>query len=54
MEIPLRIILPVSITCALYVLCQMYIYFEDFFGLRQQPEGVNLTVNKFIPFLVGK
>jgi len=53
MEVPLRIILPVSITCLLYVLCRVYIYFEDFFGLRQQPAGVYLTVNKFIPFLVG-
>ncbi|KAL6403896.1 oxidoreductase [Ilyonectria robusta] len=53
MAIPLRILFPVSITCALYVACRFYIYFEDFFSLRAQPAGVFLSVNKFIPFLVG-
>jgi hypothetical protein len=53
MEVPLRIMVPVTITVLLYVLCRLYIYFEDFFTLRQQPAGVYLTVNKFMPFMVG-
>jgi hypothetical protein len=54
MEVPLRILLPVTVICFLYILCRMFIYFEDFFSLRIQPAGVYMTVNKFMPFLVGK
>jgi hypothetical protein len=53
MEIPLRILVPVTITCALYILCRLFIYFEDFFALRAQPAGVYVTVNRFMPLLVG-
>ena len=51
MEVPLRIMVPVTITVLLYVLCRLYIYFDDFFALRQQPAGVYLTVNKFMPVI---
>lgn len=54
MEVPLRIILPVTVICFLYILCRIFIYFEDFFALREQPAGVYVTVNKFMPFLVGR
>ncbi|CAI6339391.1 unnamed protein product [Periconia digitata] len=53
MEVPLRVLYPVTITCFLYIVCRIYIYFEDFFSLRTQPADVYLTVNKFIPFLIG-
>jgi hypothetical protein len=53
MEIPLRILVPVTITCALYILCRLFICFEDFFALRAQPAGVYVTVNRFMPLLVG-
>lgn len=51
MEVPLRVMLPVTITCALYTLCRLFLYVKDFLSLRAQPIGVYYTVNKFIPFL---
>ncbi|KAH7123373.1 hypothetical protein B0J13DRAFT_566491 [Dactylonectria estremocensis] len=53
MEVPLRIIVPITITCFFYVFCRAYIYLEDLITLRAQPAGVYLTVNKFLPFLPG-
>ncbi|KAI6349780.1 hypothetical protein MCOR25_010633 [Pyricularia grisea] len=51
MEVPLRVILPILVACATYIMCRLYIYFEDFIGLRSQPFGIYMTVNKFVPFL---
>ncbi|KAK8247868.1 hypothetical protein HDK77DRAFT_211610 [Phyllosticta capitalensis] len=51
--VPLRIIFPVTVICFLYILCRLFIYFEDFFALRLQLAGIYVTVNKFIPFLGG-
>jgi hypothetical protein len=51
MVVSLRVIIPVSIMCFVYVLARGYIYIEDFMSLRVQPSGVYIGVNKFIPFL---
>ncbi|KAI1841681.1 hypothetical protein JX266_012146 [Neoarthrinium moseri] len=51
MAIPIHVMIPVTITCALYFFCRMFLYVEDFSSLRIQPLGVYYTVNKFIPFL---
>lgn len=51
MEVPLRLIVPITITCFIYVFCRLYIYLEDLITLRSQPLGVFLTVNKYLPFL---
>ncbi|KAL8387820.1 hypothetical protein RB595_009652 [Gaeumannomyces hyphopodioides] len=51
MEVPLRWIAPILAACFIYILCRLYIYIEDFAGLRSQPLGVYMTVNKFVPFL---
>ena len=51
MEVPLRIVIPITITCFIYVLCRFYIYLEDLISLRAQPADVYLTVNNFFPFL---
>lgn len=53
MEVPLRIIIPITITCFLYCLCRAYIYIEDLISLRLQPAGVYLTGNRYLPFLPG-
>jgi hypothetical protein len=53
MEIPLRILVPVTVKCALHRLCGGFIHFEDFLALRAQPAGVYLTVNRFMLLLVG-
>lgn len=53
MDVPLRLIIPITITCFAYVLCRFYIYLEDLMSLRLQPADVYLTVNKFLPFLPG-
>ncbi|KAL8326457.1 hypothetical protein RB597_002976 [Gaeumannomyces tritici] len=51
MEVPLRWIAPIFLASATYIFCRLYIYIEDFVGLRSQPQGVYMTVNKFVPFL---
>lgn len=37
---PLRVLLPVTVTCAVYAICRIFIYVEDFISLRQQPSDV--------------
>lgn len=51
MAVPLRVLVPVSVICFLYVCCRLFIYVEDFMSLRSQPAGVFVSVNQFIPFL---
>ncbi|KAL8357040.1 hypothetical protein RB598_002052 [Gaeumannomyces tritici] len=51
MELPLRWVAPIFLACNIYTFCRVYIYIEDFAGLRSQPLGVYMTVNKFVPFL---
>ncbi|KAI0812140.1 hypothetical protein GGR55DRAFT_688163 [Xylaria sp. FL0064] len=51
MEMPLRVIIPVTITCVLYIVARGFLYVEDFVSLRHQPAGIYQTVNKFIPFI---
>lgn len=53
MAVPLRVIVPVTITCILYIFCRLFLYVEDFLSLRIQPAGIYVTVNRFIPFLGG-
>ncbi|KAH7240597.1 hypothetical protein B0J15DRAFT_553459 [Fusarium solani] len=43
MDVPLRVIIPITITCFAYVLCRFYIYLEDLISLRMQPADVYLT-----------
>ncbi|KEY66030.1 hypothetical protein S7711_06938 [Stachybotrys chartarum IBT 7711] len=50
-DLRLRFAIPYSIASALYVLCRAYIYVEDFTSLREQPVGVYVTVNRFVPFI---
>ena len=45
LEIPLRILIPMTILCALYSLFRLYFLVEDALALRAQPPGVFKTVN---------
>ncbi|KAI1128455.1 hypothetical protein F5Y10DRAFT_291997 [Nemania abortiva] len=49
--VQLRIVGPVTVLCASYIIARAYIYAEDLISLRSQPAGVYLTVNRFVPFL---
>ena len=53
MTLKLRVVIPVTITCAIYIFGRMYFYVEDFVSLREQPVGVYITVNRFLPFMGG-
>lgn len=53
MEVPLRVVIPITVTCFAYVICRLYIYLEDLISLRKQPAAVYLTVNKFLPSSPG-
>ncbi|EXK27644.1 hypothetical protein IWW34DRAFT_697593 [Fusarium oxysporum f. sp. albedinis] len=53
MEVPLRVIIPITVACFVYCLCRFYIYIEDLISLRLQPAEVYLTVNRYLPFLPG-
>ncbi|KAK3386897.1 hypothetical protein B0H63DRAFT_141938 [Podospora didyma] len=50
MRLPLKVIIPVTVTCYLYVVCRTYFWVEDFLSLRVQPTGVYITVNRYMPF----
>lgn len=39
-RISLRVLMPISIICLLYIPCRLYIYIEDFISLREQPAHV--------------
>ncbi|KAK1674854.1 hypothetical protein BDP55DRAFT_704504 [Colletotrichum godetiae] len=47
----LFVILPNVLISGLYVSCRMYFYVEDFVSLREQPKGIYLTGNRFLPFI---
>ncbi len=51
LRVSLRVYVPVLLICIIYALCRVFIYVEDFIGLRSQPAEVYVTVNRFIPFL---
>ncbi|TEA20883.1 hypothetical protein C8034_v008033 [Colletotrichum sidae] len=51
MTVPLKVVAPTTIVCALYVFCRGYFYIEDFVSLREQPQGIYMTGNKFLPFV---
>ncbi|KAK1964108.1 hypothetical protein LY78DRAFT_640180 [Colletotrichum sublineola] len=53
MAVPLRVIAPTTIICGVYAACRMYFYIEDFVSLRKQPQGIYLTGNKYLPFIVN-
>ncbi|KAL8388899.1 hypothetical protein RB595_009005 [Gaeumannomyces hyphopodioides] len=42
---------PLWFFCFLYLVCRLYIYIESLVGLRSQPRGVYMTVNKLLPFI---
>lgn len=47
-RISLRVLIPVTITCAFYVICRLYIYVEDFASLRKQQSGVYVSTSLFV------
>lgn len=49
MALPLRVIVPATVVCALYTVCRVYFYVEDFMSLRVQPVGIFVTANQFVP-----
>ncbi|TDZ32394.1 hypothetical protein C8035_v012424 [Colletotrichum spinosum] len=51
MAVPLLVIVPNILISALYASCRVYFYVEDFLSLREQPKGIYLTGNKFLPFV---
>lgn len=51
LRVPLRGQVPILIGMAIYALCRVSLYVEDFASLRLQPAGVYVTVNQFLPFL---
>ncbi|KAI1419447.1 hypothetical protein F5Y12DRAFT_793767 [Xylaria sp. FL1777] len=51
MAMPLRVIIPVTVTCVLYVFARGFLYIEDIISLRRQPANIYQSVNKYIPFL---
>jgi hypothetical protein len=53
LEIPLRVLIPMSIICACYCLCRMYVLIEDLVGLRRLPASAFQTVDwsTYIPHL---
>jgi hypothetical protein len=44
LDIPLRAFIPMSILCAFYCVCRIYILVEDFIGLRSLPGSAFQTV----------
>ncbi|KAL0931223.1 uncharacterized protein CTRU02_213958 [Colletotrichum truncatum] len=53
MTVPLKVVAPTTIVCALYVFCRGYFYIEDFVSLREQPRGIYITGNKFLPLIAN-
>jgi hypothetical protein len=51
MEMKLKVVVPVTMICFIYIVCRLTIFVHDFSALREQPVGVYETVNKFIPFM---
>ncbi|KAK1710799.1 hypothetical protein BDP67DRAFT_520873 [Colletotrichum lupini] len=51
MAVPLRVVIPTTIFCALYVFCRAYFYLEDSLSLRVQPQGTYMTGDKILPFI---
>ncbi|KAK0622066.1 hypothetical protein B0T17DRAFT_642558 [Bombardia bombarda] len=51
MEMKLRQVVLFGIGAALYCLCRIFFYVENFVAMRSQPAQVYIGVNKFIPFL---
>ncbi|KAE9583516.1 hypothetical protein CGMCC3_g438 [Colletotrichum fructicola] len=51
MKVPLRVVVPTTVFCAVYVFCRAYFYVEDSLSLRVQPQGAYMTGNKILPFI---
>lgn len=51
MAVPLFVIIPNVLISAVYAWCRLYFYAEDFVSLREQPRGIYLTGNRFLPFI---
>lgn len=53
LDVPLTLLFPVSLLCALYCVCRMYIFVEDLIGLRSVPTSAFETVEwaNYIPHI---
>ncbi|RAK82203.1 uncharacterized protein BO72DRAFT_420195 [Aspergillus fijiensis CBS 313.89] len=51
MAVSFRVLVPVTIICALYVFARGYIYVEDFIALRAQPSGAYADVKRALLYL---
>jgi hypothetical protein len=53
LAVPLKVLIPMSIICACYCLCRLYLLIEDFIGLRKLPSSAFQTVDwsMYIPHL---
>ena len=53
MEVPLRMLIPVTTLCALYSISRAYILVEDILALRSLPSSVFQTVDwsQYLPHL---
>jgi hypothetical protein len=47
-RVKIRVLAPITITCALYCFCRLFIYVEDFVSLREQKSGVYYNANLFV------
>lgn len=50
MAVPLRVVWPITVPMLLYTIGRIYLYVEIFVTLRQQPKGIYVTGNRFLPF----
>ncbi|PYI01415.1 hypothetical protein BO78DRAFT_401318 [Aspergillus sclerotiicarbonarius CBS 121057] len=52
-EVPLRVLFPTTVLCAMYCVCRAYILTEDFIGLRSLPASAYNTVSwsDYVPHL---
>jgi len=52
-DVPLSLIIPVTIACAIYAMCRAYILLEDILTLRQLPTSAftNVSWFKYLPHI---
>ncbi|KAJ5219726.1 hypothetical protein N7468_008930 [Penicillium chermesinum] len=53
LDVPIRVLIPLSSLCAMYVVARLYILVEDFIGLRHLPKSAFQTVEwaDYVPYL---
>lgn len=47
-RIPLRVLIPVTIMCLMYVICRVYVYVEDIISLQEQPSSVYIRTDRLV------